>query len=364
MDAGADLLVRPSSARLPFDALADFGAALLAASGMAADQAQTVARLLVTADAMGHTTHGLAQLPDYAAELACGDMAGAGAPQVVSDRGAAVVWDGGRLSGVWLTEQALALAVARARTHGLAAVAIRKSHHIACLAAFLPAAIEAGMMAIIACSDPSEAVVAAAGGRTGVFTPDPIAVAIPTGGAPILIDMSASITTMGMSARLRRAGGRFPGAWALTADGAPTDDPAALAHDPPGVLLPAGGLDHGHKGYGLALMVEALTQGLAGHGRADAETRWGASVFVQAIDPDAFGGLAAFQRQAAHIAALCLASAPIDPASPVRLPGDRALAGLARARAEGLELRADVLAGLTALAAKLGVPAPAATPPT
>ena len=55
---------------------------------------------------------------------------------------------------------------------GLAAVTIRRSHHIACLATFLPTAIEAGMMAIIACSDPSEAVVAPAGGRTGVFTPD------------------------------------------------------------------------------------------------------------------------------------------------------------------------------------------------
>lgn len=348
------------SERLGFDELADFGARLLGAAGMASEQAGTVARLLVTADAMGHTTHGLAQLPDYAAELASGEMTGAGAPQIVSERGAAVVWDGGRLSGVWLTHAALELAIERARVHGLAAVAIRRSHHIACLAAFLPAAIEAGMMAIIACSDPSEAVVAPFGGRTGVFTPDPIAIAIPTGAAPILVDMSASITTMGMSARLRREGGRFPGEWALDGSGQPTDDPAALVADPPGVLLPTGGLDHGHKGYGLALAVEALTQGLSGHGRADGETRWGASVFVQAIDPAAFGGLAAFQRQAAHIAGRCLASAPIDAASPVRLPGERALAGLARARSDGLALRPDVLAALTELAARLGVALPGA----
>ena len=347
-------------ARSGFDDLVAFGARLLAAAGMSAEHAGVVARLLVTADAMGHTTHGLAQLPDYAAELTSGEMAGAGAPQIVSDRGGAVVWDGGRLSGVWLTEAALALAIERARSHGLAAVAIRRSHHIACLAAFLPAAIEAGMMAIVACSDPSEAVVAPFGGRTGVFTPDPIAIAIPTGTTPILIDMSASITTMGMSARLRREGGRFPGPWALDGDGQPTDDPAALVADPPGVLLPAGGLDHGHKGYGLALAVEALTQGLSGHGRADDETRWGASVFVQAIEPETFGGLAAFQRQAAHIAGQCLASAPIDPASPVRLPGERALAGLARARADGLALRPDILAALTELAERLGVASPPA----
>ena len=58
----------------------------------------------------------------------------------------------------------------------------------------------------------------------------------------------------------------------------------------PWILLPVGGAEYGHKGFGLALMVEALTQGLSGFGRADAPARWGASVFVQVIDPAAFGG--------------------------------------------------------------------------
>ena len=64
------------------------------------------------------------------------------------------------------------------------------------------------------------------GGTTPVFTPDPIAVGIPTAGDPILIDTSASITTNGMSARLRAEGRRFPHAWLLDAAGKPTDDPA------------------------------------------------------------------------------------------------------------------------------------------
>ena len=63
-----------------------------------------------------------------------------------------------------------------------------------------------------------------------------------------------------------------------------------LFADPPGTILPAGGLDHGHKGYGLALMVEALTMGLGGFGRAEPAEGWGASVFVQLLDPDAFAG--------------------------------------------------------------------------
>ncbi len=308
-----------------------FANELLGAAGLDSDKAQTVARLLVMADAMGHTTHGLAQLADYLDEIESGAMETLGGPTIVSDRGAAVVWDGRRLPGVWLAAEAVALASERAARFGVCAVSIRRSHHIGCLAALLPAATERGLMAIVSCSDPSSAMVAPFGGRGAVFTPDPIAVGIPTDGDPILIDMSASITTAGMSARLRQEGRRYPGAWAIDAQGRAATIPALLAADPPGALLPAGGLDHGQKGYGLALMVEALTQGLSGHGRADGETGWGASVFVQAFDPALFGGAEAFARQTGFIAELCRASPPIDPARPVRLPGEAALRGLREA---------------------------------
>ena len=142
-------------------------------------------------------------------------------------------------------------------------------------------------MAIVASSDPSDATMAPFGGVAAVFTPDPIAFGIPTDGDPILVDISASITTNGMTGRLRREGRRYPGLWAQDAQGRPTDDPAVLSATPPGSLLPTGGTDHGHKGYGLALAVEALTQGLAGHGRAEKPTTWAANVFVQVIDPAA-----------------------------------------------------------------------------
>src|SRR2546426_526619 len=109
-----------------------------------------------------------------------------------------------------------------------------------------------GLMITIASSDPADASVAPFGGRKAVFTPDPVAVGIPTDGDPILVDISASITTNGMSNRLRREGKRFPGAWAIDAAGRETDDPAALYADPPGTILPIGGAGYGHKGYGLA----------------------------------------------------------------------------------------------------------------
>jgi hypothetical protein len=72
--------------------------------------------------------------------------------------------------------------------------------------------------------------------------------------------------------------------------GQPTRDPAAFFTQPPGTLLPLGGLDAGHKGYGLAMLIEAMTGGLAGHGRADRVEGWGATVCLQLWDPAAFAG--------------------------------------------------------------------------
>ena len=335
--------------------LIDFAAALFAASGCDGDKPRIIAAGLVEADLLGHTTHGLQLAPAYLAELASGAMAGQGGPTVLNDRSAAVTWDGRRLPGVWLTAKAVELACDRATVHGVATVVIRNSHHIGCLAAFLQRATDRGLMVTIACSDPAGASVAPFGGRRAVFTPDPFAVGIPTDGDPILIDISASITTNGSANRLRKEGKTFAGLWAMQASGEPTDDPEALFTDPPGTLLPTGGLDHGHKGYGLALMVEALTQGLSGFGRAEAPTGWGASVFVQVHDPAAFGGIEAYCRQTGWLADACRATPPMPGVEAVRLPGERGLANKRRALAEGVVLYPGIVEALKPWAEKSGV---------
>jgi LDH2 family malate/lactate/ureidoglycolate dehydrogenase len=192
-------------------ALVAFARALFAAAGCDEDKAQTLAEVLVEGDLLGHTTHGLQLAAGYLEEIADGRMNVIGEPEVVADRGAVATWEGRRLPGVWLTVKALDLAMDRAQRLGTGAVAIRNSHHIACLAAYLERVTARGYMAMIASSDPSEATVAPFGGRRAVFTPDPIAVGIPTEGEPILIDISASITTNGLTNRLRREGRRYPG---------------------------------------------------------------------------------------------------------------------------------------------------------
>lgn len=335
-----------------------FARALFAAAGCDGDKPDALAEALVEGELLGHDTHGLQLCGPYLEELAAGAMRATGAPETVRDGGPAVVWDGRRLPGPWLVRTAVDLALERAARYGMAAVAIRRSHHIACLAAFLERATAQGMMIQIACSDPGDACVAPFGGTAPVFTPDPIAVGLPTGGDPILIDISASITTAGLSARLAREGRRYPGKWAMDAAGAETDDPRVLAADPPGTLLPVGGRDHGHKGYGLALTVEALTQGLSGFGRAERPAGWGAAVFVQVLDPEAFGGRAAFEREMGWIAAACRTSPPVPGAAAVRLPGERALARKRAALRDGLRPYAGTMEPLASWARTLRVAMP------
>jgi LDH2 family malate/lactate/ureidoglycolate dehydrogenase len=142
-----------------------------------------------------------------------------------------------------------------------------------------------------------------------------------------------------------------------------TDDPAVLSGKPPGTLLPIGGVDHGHKGYALALLVEALTGGLAGHGRADPREGWGASVFLQVINPAAFGGAEEFRRQTAHVAEACRTNPPRTGFDEVRLPGERGLRRRAEQLAHGVELHAAILPALRSWTEKLGVAYPSVISP-
>ncbi len=307
---------------------------------------------------MGHTTHGLQLLAPYLAELESGAMTRDGEPEVLADVPAAVTWDGRRLPGPWLVLRAMAVATERARHCGTGTVVIRRSHHIACLAAYLKRATDQGLLMVLTCSDPNAASVAPFGGLDAVFTPNPIAAGIPTTGVPVLMDISTSATTNGLTGRLHREGGRLPAPWVIDGYGQPTNDPGVLFKEPKGTILPLGGMDSGHKGYGLSLLVEALTGGLAGHGRADAREGWGATVFLQVIDPRAFAGLDAFTRQTGAVVQQCHASRPAREGSPVRTPGEKGLALAKKQREEGVALYPSIMPSLEPWAKKLGVAMP------
>jgi LDH2 family malate/lactate/ureidoglycolate dehydrogenase len=336
-------------------ALTGYATALLEAAGLSPDRAQIVAATLVEGDMLGHTTHGLALLPGYLGALANGTMAASGEPEVLTDRGATLLLDGRRLPGPWLVHHAIDLALKRVAEHGTVTVVIRRSHHIACLAAYLERVTSAGKMVVLMSSDPSVASVAPFGGTRPFITPNPIAAGIPTPGAPILMDISASTTTNGLTGRLRNEGRQLDQPWVMDALGNATTDPSALFTDPPGSILPLGGMDSGHKGFALGLLVEAMTAGLGGFGRADPSEGWGAAVYLQVIDPAAFGGLDAFQRQTGWLAEAAVSNPPRPGGPAVRMPGARGLALRDAMRRDGVSLYPGIMDGLDGWAAKLGV---------
>ena len=347
-----------SSERYSAAALTDFATDLLDKAGMENDKSKVVAEILVEGDLLGHNTHGLQLLGPYLEDIEKGELAISGQPRVIADLPAAVAWDGMRLPGTWLTAKAVDLACDRAQTHGTCTVTIARGHHIACLAAYLKRATDRGLMVLVISSAPENHSVAPHGGRAGVITPNPIAAGWPTKGDPVMIDVSMSITTNGMVGRLAKEGGRLPGKWLIDADGNPTDDPAVITHEPPGALLPIGGVEYGHKGYALGLLVEAITMGLCGHGCADPIEGWSGEIFVQALNPALFGGTDAFLRQTTWVADACRATPPRPGVERVRLPGEAGLRRRESQLRDGIALYPSIMPALTPWARKLEVALP------
>ena len=347
-----------TSPRFVEPALRALALELLSRLRMPQDKAEAVADILIEGDLLGHDTHGLQLLPTYLGEIEAGRMTIDGEPQVLSSRGVVQAWDGRRLPGPWLTLRAIEVAGAQARQSGTGIVNIRRSHHIAALAPYARRVAQQGQVLLLMSSAPAGTSVAPLGGTRALFSPSPIGVGIPTGDAPVMIDVSTSITTNGLTGRLAKEGRKLPGEWLIDEEGRATDDPAVLVPPRAGTILPLGGVDAGHKGYGLSLMVEAFTAGLAGQGRSDPGPRWGASVYVQVTDPEFFHGLPAFEAQMDWIAQQCRANPPRPGGAPVRLPGERGLALRDEQLAVGIPLGAAVVDSLRTWAERLGASFP------
>lgn len=338
--------MRPAVHRYPVEHVLAVVQRLFELCGMEKAKAESVASSLVTADMLGHSTHGLAIAPWYLEELGSGGMRAAGEPHVISDRGACLAWDGQRLPGAWLIDQAIDAALRRVPDHGVVTCTIANGHHTGALATYLPRVTQRGLMAVIACSGPASQGVAPFGGVKALFTPNPLAAGIPSHGDPVMLDVSCSITTIKRSLQLAEIGERYPGPWAMDAAGKPTDDPRVLLEEG-GSLLPIGGLDHGHKGYALALLVEALTQGLSGCGRRDAPVGIVMNTFIQIVDPEAFGGRRAMLDETDWLVSACHANPPRPGVQQVRVPGDQALIRQREALAEGVPLSDAIVRALS-----------------
>ncbi len=342
-----------------FKDLIQFSTGLMTASGLSEERAVVVAETLVEADLMGHFTHGLQLLVPYVSELLKDDMTKTGDPIIIHDKGSSLAWDGNYLPGPWLVKRAIQHGIERVKEHAVFTSTIQKSHHIGCLAAYPEMATKQGLVMLLSCSDPRNKTVAPFGGLEGVYSPNPIAAGFPTETDPIIFDISMSTTANGLIMKLNKENKKLPHKWLLDGQGEQTDDPGEFFKDPPATILPLGSIDTGYKGFALGILVEALTSALGGSGRADQPGRWGASVFLQIIDPEAFGGLNYFKREMQHLMDASLKCKPHNPDNPVRIPGQRALKLRELRKKEGVPLSDSIVDGMEKMSKDLGVEMPA-----
>lgn len=338
-------------AALDAEHLRRFATDVLERLGVPTSDAALVAATYVDADLEGHGSHGITRLPFLARRLRAGLIARRATMTVLINRPAAALLDAGNALGPVAADRGMRIAVEKARLVGIGLCGVRGSNHMGALSFYVRRAADEGAIALAFTNTPPA--MAPPGGRTPVLGTNPIAAAFPATGRAVVVDLATSQTARGRILQAAQAGSPIPAGWAADRDGAPTTDPVeALA----GSLLPLGGA----KGFALALVVEALAGVLPGAGVADEVTGTFADsdrpsnvghCFL-AIEPDGFG--AGFAVRMGELAAQIRSVAPVDPAVPVRVPGDAPHALRTRRAGTGLALPPQVVAELNTLAEGLG----------
>jgi len=331
---------------VPYEQLLDFAAAAFAARGVPAGRARVAAEALCYGDLTGLSSHGLANLSRlYLPLFDDGRVRPDADPEVLADRGAAVLLEGHRALGLWLAREAMDLAVERAGRYGVGLVSVRNGTHFGCAGHHAGQAVRHGMIGVVASNCGRQRIIRPPGGRPAMLGTNPFSVAAPAGRHhPYVLDMSTTVVPTGKIRLAARSGRDIPAGWLADAAGNPVTDPTAL-DDGTGYLQWLGGRPEtgAYKGYGLALMVEVLAALLPGAGLGPAPEAYAGDgrpsgrdddigFLVMALAPARPDGRLA--RDAEDLFGALLGTPPVQADRPVRYPGwpeaehaERALAG-------------------------------------
>src|SRR6516162_9798142 len=335
--------------------LAALGRALLAAAGATAEHAGAVVDHLIEADTMGLKSHGFMRVPQYLDEIAKGEIDPVAAPVFNLAAPGRAACDGKKGFGQ-VVGQAMAHEAARlAKATGIAFVTGRHMGHTGRIGAYPEAIATAGMIGIAVCSGPrSGHWVAPFGGREGRLATNPIAYAFPVAGAPpVVADFSTSVVPEGVVRNLKYRGLSAPAGALRDAAGRETTDPSAIYTTPRGTIQPLGGA-FGYRGTALSMLVEVLAA-LSAEDDTDDRSREGSNLAMIAIGADQ-----AFAGRAGWMAAYLRSAAPLDPARPVILPGEREQAHAAAAAAAPISVDGPTWTALVAAGMKHGIDLPKA----
>jgi len=328
--------------------------AIAAAGGSEADEAKLVAENLVTANLMGHDSHGIGMMPRYVEALLEGGLHPNRQVEVKFDAGALVTLDGCAGYGQSIGLQATQIAIARAREHGTAIVALGNSHHLGRIGHWAEMAVAEGLLSLHFVNVQSFARVAPFAGADRRFGTNPVCIGIPLPGeAPFLLDMATSAVAQGKLRVAHNKGARIPPGWLIDTDGNPTDEPRWGVLQPFGAMLTTGE----HKGYGLAVACELLGGALTGGGVTDHDNKTKRRVLNGmlsiVIDPARLGTQAAFAKDAKSFLAWLRASRPAPGHDRVRIAGEPEREYRAKRERDGVPVDEETWKEIRAAAAKL-----------
>ncbi|MDF2119073.1 Ldh family oxidoreductase [Roseiarcaceae bacterium H3SJ34-1] len=326
------------------------------AHGMRAEHAATFADVLIWAELRGIDSHGVERVPRYLDFVARGQIDPAGEPQLRALGDALFLIDGNKQFGAVPLTLAMQEAVARARRAGVALGVVSRCGHSGAIGYYAQWIAQQGMAAIVLGAGPP--LMAYHGAKVASLSTSPLAIAVPGGPSGVtMLDMASAIASNGRLQQARRTGETIPLGWALDANGNPTTDPAQAQ-----IGLPIGG----PKGAGLALMFECLTSVMAatpllttmlGPGNKNYHQQ---SQMVIAIDISKFRDVADYIADVDLLDEVIKALPQLDPAQPIRIPGERSELEAKERTEKGIPLSPRLRKELVDAAAKSGVTPPAA----
>jgi len=293
--------------RVHRNALHDFCRQVFEQLGLAAEDARIATDVLVAADVRGIPSHGVARLWRYVNGLTTGMMLADAQVETVVDTPTSLVIDAHGAMGAPTSYRAMESLIHKARTHGSAFGCVKDSNHFGIAGYYAMLALDAEMIGIAMTN--TAALGVPTFGRQAMYGTNPLAFAAPADqeGAFVL-DMATTVVTRGKVEVYDRLGKELPLGWAVDNTGAPARDAGALLDDfremRGGGILPLGGMGEqfgGHKGYGLAVMVDILCGVLCGAGfglgLADTSASSGrVSHFFGALKIDRFRDPAEFRQ--------------------------------------------------------------------
>ncbi len=358
-----------SSVHVPVSQLVDFMVDALAAMSIPLDDAKIIAQVLITSDLWGVQSHGIAHLKMYHERIKVGLQLPVTRLTVVKDTPTTAVMDGGNGMGMVVGYHAMKLAIRKARQYGLGAVAVRNSSHYGVAGYYPLMAVQEGLVGVsFTNAHPS---IAPTFGVKPMLGTNPIAVAAPTDEPfPYMFDAATAIVPRGKIEIAARANKPIPEGWVIGEDGTSVTESSGLIkkmNEGAAALLPLGGMGEGsggHKGYGLATMVEifsaAFQDGAYLWGLTDTDAEGKAQFlrighFFLAIDVEHFLPLAVFKRITGDMMRE-LRSSPRSPLEPrIYTAGEKEYYNTQRVQAEGVGIPPGVQKALNALRQELNL---------